>query len=1538
MENTNYLAFTKMLYLTKKTRCTVVLGFLLSLCTVNAQTYTMGDTNSIPATGVVTCGGTFVDSGGAGSYSNNENSTALFTSSNGGRLVFNFTSFDVEENGSGCFDSLSIYNGTTANSSNLIGTYCNSNRPSTITSSGTSLFFVFRSDAFDTRAGWQATISCTSPPDRDGDGVADTDDLDSDNDGILDAVECGRSNRNVSVNIPDGGGTRNFTQNSLKNLQIDFTTVDNSVNVSINGTGLHSKRFELERQRLTTANEILLTFAGANTDYERPWVANTNSLPRLRVIVNETGVVSLFGTRTVNDTSLSPITVAGLNTITYNKNSNSIQITNPNEGGADGLTGNLTLTSLDCSNDTDGDGVPNYLDLDSDNDGIPDNIEAQSTVNYVAPSGTINASTKGIYPSYASGLTPVDTDGDGTPDYLDLDSDGDGRFDIVESGGNLTDANKDGRTDGTVGNNGLDNTKESADTYQNPRGTYTNSPSTSFPDLDNDVSANNPPRNDVDYRDNDSDNDGVMDVTDLDDDNDGILDRNECGGTTARVENFSGTNAGNTFTYNQANLSSLLIDFKKVDNSVSITVNNIKVHDKIFELERANYNSANEVLLTFAGNAEFQTPWVANANGLPRLRVTITQSGNVALEGTRRVSDTTLSPITVTDLNTITYSTTTTRVVLDNPDERGDDELEGKITFSSYDCNLDTDNDGIPDHLDTDSDNDGCPDAVEGGGNFTKYSLNSENRLAGSVRADGTVLPYPAIGQNAGASKNSNVSTACNIGDAMITQVYNTTSNGRAVEITNINSSYAIPANLIKIGLFLNTNNATGANPSSYTVTSALNPGESVIVKSGTLTGVTNVNSPKEETITIPTIADSNDIIILSATTNTTAWASRYDVIQNIPNIGSVVRIDEISKPNITYTASEWVTFVDNNLAPPARHPHAPVISDVNKPNGRQINAGLGFHKIGATNRTGNTWDNGYPDRSRRVNIKENYTHTVDTLKARRLDVEGTNKLTLTNQLLLVTNNVNINTGAEIRLAGSSQLVQTHTGNTAVTGTGKLYIDRTSPLTSKYLYNYLSSPVVTTGTSTYTIASVMKDGSTPTSATSIPKNINFVTGYNGSKTDPISIADHWVYTYATNTGRSNWIQKKSTGTIKSGDGYTFKGPGVAQNYTYVGTPNDGNITSSIGDSQSYLVGNPYPSAINARKFIADNLSATSGTIYLWDHAGVKYTTGIEGHNKRGYIGGYATINQSTEVAANVATNVNKGNDTSTGTYKTPKQYLAVGQGFFIGGDNTGGLENIVFNNSQREFIKEGANSIFFKGKEVAKKQAKETSVLPVIKLGMDSKGENNTYFHRQIAVSFKDGNSFNIEKGYDSEIYDLRPNDIYWKFPNQERKYVITGVQNISKNLEVPLEITVNYNGNVMLQIDNVVNVHENIFIKDAKTNKFYNLRKTKATIYLNKGTHTNRFYLTFDKIKNKSLSVEDHDIINGLDVYTNATNKITISNPNSLKIEKIELFNLLGQKTKNWKRQNAIKSILETDKLPHGVYIVRIQTEKGEFSKKIIL
>ncbi len=114
--------------------------------------------------------------------------------------------------------------------------------------------------------------------------------------------------------------------------------------------------------------------------------------------------------------------------------------------------------------DKDMDGIPNQFDLDSDNDGIPDVVESYGVdtngdgkidnftdTDFDGFSQNVDGSNTGVGGS-GNGLGTPDFDGDGIPNYLDLDSDNDGIPDLIESGG--TDANNDAKIDGFTDLNG----------------------------------------------------------------------------------------------------------------------------------------------------------------------------------------------------------------------------------------------------------------------------------------------------------------------------------------------------------------------------------------------------------------------------------------------------------------------------------------------------------------------------------------------------------------------------------------------------------------------------------------------------------------------------------------------------------------------------------------------------------------------------------------------------------------------------------------------------------------------------------------------------------------------------------------------------------------------------------------------------------------------------------------------------------------------------------------------------------------------------
>lgn len=180
--------------------------------------------------------------------------------------------------------------------------------------------------------------------------------------------------------------------------------------------------------------------------------------------------------------------------------------------------------------DWDLDGIINELDLDSDNDGVPDVVEAggvdtdgdgkidnYTDTDFDGFSQNVDANTTGKDFS-GNGLAQPDLDGDGIPNYFDLDSDNDGIPDVVEAYGadtnndgvidGYSDSDNDGYSDNKDGDVGNDGTAENAANTLLRTGT----------DPDNNGRANTYPYNNMDSDtkpnpyDLDSDGDGITDV------------------------------------------------------------------------------------------------------------------------------------------------------------------------------------------------------------------------------------------------------------------------------------------------------------------------------------------------------------------------------------------------------------------------------------------------------------------------------------------------------------------------------------------------------------------------------------------------------------------------------------------------------------------------------------------------------------------------------------------------------------------------------------------------------------------------------------------------------------------------------------------------------------------------------------------------------------------------------------------------------------------------------------------------------------------
>jgi hypothetical protein len=248
--------------------------------------------------------------------------------------------------------------------------------------------------------------------DTDGDGVSDICDLDDDNDGILDTEECSQTtdilstfglanidnSNNGAVTIPGTTVTYDFTENG------------GSISVqNLNGGGQQGPVFYLS--------------GGASQDVTVDMVFATNFInPKFTISdfdTSETVVVTLY------DDTNNIINLSGSARVTVGS-----QIT---QSGANGTT--FTTTT---NNNING----NLISSDPLGSVVFDFSDQKISRVTVTAAFVQNASLRYTQISFCE-----DTDLDSSLDLVDFDSDNDGCFDVLESGG--LDANNDGVLDGT---------------------------------------------------------------------------------------------------------------------------------------------------------------------------------------------------------------------------------------------------------------------------------------------------------------------------------------------------------------------------------------------------------------------------------------------------------------------------------------------------------------------------------------------------------------------------------------------------------------------------------------------------------------------------------------------------------------------------------------------------------------------------------------------------------------------------------------------------------------------------------------------------------------------------------------------------------------------------------------------------------------------------------------------------------------------------------------------------------------------------------
>ncbi|SEE17148.1 gliding motility-associated C-terminal domain-containing protein [Tenacibaculum sp. MAR_2010_89] len=354
--------------------------------------------------------------------------------------------------------------------------------------------------------------------------------------------------------------------------------------------------------------------------------------------------------------------------------------------------------------DTDGDGIPDSLDLDSDNDGILDVDEGGNGDLDTNGDGVIDSNDTGYVDADNDGQADdsvdtdeePDTDGDGVPDYQDLDSDNDGINDVIENGNGDLDTNNDGIIDsndtGGSDSDG-DGISDSVDSDSSNFGEGNGGEGDTV-DTDGDGVP--------DYQDLDSDNDGINDVIengngDLDTNNDGIIDSNDTGGSDSDGDGISDSVDSDSSNFGEGNGG----EGDTVDTD----------GDGVPDYQDLDSDDDGINDITEGGNDD------DDGNGV----VDGPDSDGDGISDEVDEDDSGFGDSGNTDVNDTDPTDPDsggTGVVTDSGTDSDGDGISDSVDGddSGFGDATDTDGDGIPDHLDVDDDNDGIPDTAEGTG------------------------------------------------------------------------------------------------------------------------------------------------------------------------------------------------------------------------------------------------------------------------------------------------------------------------------------------------------------------------------------------------------------------------------------------------------------------------------------------------------------------------------------------------------------------------------------------------------------------------------------------------------------------------------------------------------------------------------------------------------------------------------------------------------------------------------------------------------
>ena len=410
----------------------------------------------------------------------------------------------------------------------------------------------------------------------------------------------------------------------------------------------------------------------------------------------------------------------------------------------------------------------------------------------------------------------------------------------------------------------------------------------------------------------------------------------------------------------------------------------------------------------------------------------------------------------------------------------------------------------------------------------------------------------------------------------------------------------------------------------------------------------------------------------------------------------------------------------------------------------------------------------------------------------------------------------------------------------------------------------------------------------------------------------------WLYIESQSTQWDGDDQPSDPGWVASnasmtpGDGYAGRGAGLVTfsddrvNNGNITTPlhvatYDPTFTSTTGGTPFNLVGNPYPSALDAWLLVNDVSNANiHGSLYFWDDDG----TGGSGFDYQDY----AVWNASGGLPAVL---------TPGGGFRIPNGVIATGQGFMVRNLTA---NQLTFKNSMR--IANNTSNTFFRVNG-------ETSRLWF--------SINGAEVFNQVLVSINEDATDNEDRLYDA--LKVRGNrDVFLAATDNDNDYAILAFPPPLVDRTVPLSLYVSTAGTHTFKADRMEGYQEfDVYFNDVALNTNVLLEEgTSISVNLSEGEYTDRFYLNFSRTS-VVTGIEDaeEDILRA---YA-ANGFLHVGCTNCASDATIDLLDMSGRLVLSELEPQFTNGnvTLSLQGLSTGIYVVRVTTENQVMSKKII-